>query len=255
MPAVIVIKAEFIRIGISINMFGVPDLQIFVISSFRKKILYILIIALLWVLAASAAGLLFRELPINRLLIENYMSFSCPSAIRVTNIYVLRGIDEAIETNLTLGRYSCRQFNSYESIEGKISFDYPVDFTLSPQKLPGNEIIYHIDYTDDREMIRGFVQVWNLEMPLERFLKGSLETSNIRFLEFKSGNAILDSMPGILWEYTLRGNDGIEYKGMEVFAQENEKMFRISCFVPLKDWNKKTASVFWKMVKSFKVLP
>ncbi len=229
-------------------------MRLFIINSFRKKLLLSLLFISIWVIFTAAAGFIFREVPINKLVIEDCVSFSCPSAIRVTNIYASRSTDEAIETNMPLGRYSCMQFKNYESIEGNITFEYPVNFVLKPQQLPGNEILYHIDYKDDSDKIRGFVQVWNLKMPLQRFLEGSLEMANIRFLEFKSGSVILDSMPGYLWEYKIRGNDGVEYKGMEVFAQEDEKMYRISYFVAAKDWNKKTASIFWKMVKSFKVL-
>ncbi|MDD4495613.1 MAG: hypothetical protein PHV32_14955 [Eubacteriales bacterium] len=229
-------------------------MRIIVVSRFRKKLLYFLIFASIWILTTYAAGILFNSIMVNDLTIENVISFSSPAEVRVISIFALRHTEDAIETSMALSRYSCMKFNSYESLSGKIAFDYPANFILTPQVIPGNEILYHIDFKDDSNTYRGFIQVWNLNMPLKQFLEGSLKTSTISFIDFKSGNTILDSMPGYIWEYSLKGNDGILYKGMEIFAQDGQKMYRISYFVPLEKWDKKAASIFWKIVKSFKVL-
>jgi hypothetical protein len=229
-------------------------MRIYVIGRFKRKLLFLFIFIAFWLMATYAAGIIFNNIMSNDVKIENVISFSSPAEMRVTNIYAMRHADDAIETNITLGRYSYMKYNNYESLSGNIAFDYPAGFLLTPLVIPGNEILYHIDFKDESNTYRGFIQVWNLSMPLQQFLDGSLKTSNIKFIDFKSGNAILDSMPGYIWEYSLKGNDGVVYKGIEIFAQDDQKMYRISYFVPEAKWNKSAASIFWKIVKSFKVL-
>jgi hypothetical protein len=76
----------------------------------------------------------------------------------------------------------------------------------------------------------------------------------LQFKDFISKELDIDEKKGYLWDYTvLSDNDKKYYKGMEFFFKKKDNMYRISYFVPVKQWNKTNKSIFWNMVKSFKV--
>jgi hypothetical protein len=125
---------------------------------------------------------------------------------------------------------------------------------LSEKDFPNSDILFHIDFNDNQGIIHGFVQVWHLPYSLKQFLDDSKANSTLQFKDFISKELDIDEKKGYLWDYTvLSDNDKKYYKGMEFFFKKKDNMYRISYFVPVKQWNKTNKSIFWNMVKSFKV--
>src|SRR5665647_23825 len=53
--------------------------------------------------------------------------------------------------------------------------------------------------------INNFVDIWQLNVSLEKFLSSSLKTSTLGFMNFSEKNIISNNLTGILWEYNIKG--------------------------------------------------
>ncbi|MCX7747103.1 MAG: hypothetical protein N2645_09465 [Clostridia bacterium] len=190
-----------------------------------------------------------------KITINNHLTFNYPLEFQVDNIYIHETIEpEAVITNSSIKKPLRREFKTYTSMEGKFSFMYPSLFTLSQKDFSGSEILYHIDFHNKANTIHGFVQVWNLPYSLQSFLEQSKANSVANYKYFKSNEIKINDIPGFHWDYSILGNDGKYYKGSEVFLKKDNRMYRISYFVPENLWDKNQSEIFWKMVNSFKIL-
>ena len=228
-------------------------MYIIFVPKYKKKFLLFGILLALWVSMFSLAGFIMHNSFIFSVTINNYLSFSYPFAFQVDDIYINEQLGKTdIETNSSLRRPIAQEFSSYKSLNGKFSFNYPSVFALNQQSFPGSDILYHIDFHDKSKLDHGFVQVWNLPYSLSEFLEQSKSTSQQSYKYFNSKPVSVNGNSGYLWDYSVLGNDGNYYKGSEVFFKKDNKMYRISYFVPEMSWNKAQSDTFWNIVNSFK---
>jgi hypothetical protein len=102
--------------------------------------------------------------------------------------------------------------------------------------------LYHADFTSADKEIRGFAEVWNINAPLLNFLEQSKKNSqgSVFYKYYRLQKAKIGIYNGYLLEYSIRGNNGKFYKGLEYFIPAGgEYFFRISFFVPEDNYSTK----------------
>jgi hypothetical protein len=229
-------------------------LHILFIKKFRMRLVLFFTISFLWIAFIMVFNLLIRNNLVHNITINNYVSFSYPYSFEVDNIFVNQFLDEnIIQTNSSEDIIYARKFSSYSSIAGNFSFIYPSVFTLNQKQFAGTDILYHIDFTDNAMGSYGFVQVWNMPYDLKVFLENSKAASQIDFEYFNFKPLSVNNLEGYLWDYAFIAKNASRLKGSEAFLKKEDRMYRISFFVPEKKWNKMQSGIFMKMVNSFKV--
>ncbi len=228
-------------------------MYIIYIKNYKRKLLYLSIITLVWIVMFMAANMFIGQTFAYNLTINDHLSFSYPVKYAVEDIFINESIDKnTIEANYNISQHIAQKFSTYKSMEGQFSFDYPTAFELKEQDFGSAEILYHIGFRDKSNPIHGFVQVWNMPYPLEEFLKKSMSTSTQNYLSFSSQSTTVDNSPAVFWNYSILTNNNENYKGLEVFWKKDGKMYRISYFVPGNLWSEKEYETFQSIVKSFK---
>lgn len=208
---------------------------------------------LLWVAMFLLSGYFLNNSLIFNITIDNSFKFSYPIAFYIDNIYINESLSNAtVSSNTSFKRPVSQIFSTYTSLTGKFSFSYPSAFLLSQKDFPGSDILYHIDFHNATDNSHGFVQVWALPYSLEDFLEKSKSASLQTYKNFKSKPVNINNNPGILWDYSVLGNDGRYIKGSEVFFKKDGRMYRISYFIPETNWNKTQSDIFWSIANSFK---
>lgn len=144
------------------------------------------------------------------------------------------------------------EYLKYESAEGGFSFSYPSGFSISPKSFPGGDILSHVDIHDSKSQGYGFVQIWNMTVPVKDFLEKSRETSKLEYKYFNSRRMRVGGFYGYYWDYSVLSGNNTYYKGSEVFLEGKNKMYRISYFLPETLWNDEQNEIFTNMVKSFR---
>jgi len=229
------------------------DLYLVFISNYRRKILILLSVLVLWGFMFLLSSYIIYNHLILKVTIENQLTLSYPYSLRVNNIYVNELTkNTSIETNLAFTKSISKSFSYFNSIKGKFSFNYPSILTLSEKDFDGSDILYHIDLQNKSNSSHGFVQLWNMPYSLKDFLDRSKSTARQNYKDFESKSITVNNIPGYCWDYTVSGNNQINYKALEVFLKKNNRMYRISYFVPEKLWDKSQADLFWSIVNSLK---
>lgn len=220
------------------------------VRKYKRKLLILLGSVILWIIVMVGADYIYDSTVHYTLSINSNISFSYPASLTVTNIYS-RFPDAS--PYITASNSSHKSFIDFKSPEEGFEFKYPSVFKLDQQSFPGNEILYHIDFqnTQDKKYY-GFVQVWNMPYPLEEFLESSKEASMNEFIEFTSEKIEVNGVKGYFWNYTIEAANG-KHKNLEVFLSKGSKLYRISYYVPAKNYTKKDYDMFFEMVNSFKI--
>lgn len=228
-------------------------MYIIYVKNYKKKLFHLFLIIFLWIAMFLAASIYIGQAFAYNLTINNHLTFSYPLKYTIEDIFINENIQgNTIEANYIIGSHITQKFSTYKSIEGKFTFDYPTAFELKEQYFSGTEILYHIGFRDKNRPIHGFVQVWNMPYSLEEFLEKSKETSTQNFIDFTSQPITIDKTTGTFWNYSILTDDNMNYKGLEVFWKKDDKMYRISYFVPGNLWSEKEYDTFLNIVKSFK---
>jgi hypothetical protein len=229
-------------------------LLIVIIRNLKKRIVVLAVLVFLWISVFFLSHIIISNMPISKITIDDIFTFSFPLLITAERIYINQQYEETITVSSNIAKPEHQKFSTYISLKGKFTFEYPSIFALSEKDFPNSDILFHIDFNDNQGIIHGFVQVWHLPYSLKQFLDDSKANSTLQFKDFISKELDIDEKKGYLWDYTvLSDNDKKYYKGMEFFFKKKDNMYRISYFVPVKQWNKTNKSIFWNMVKSFKV--
>ncbi|HHV97491.1 MAG TPA: hypothetical protein GXX37_13680 [Clostridiaceae bacterium] len=226
---------------------------VIIFKDIKKKVISSLVMVLLWATIYFSAGVIFQNIFMFNLSIGNLFSFSCPSHLEIHNIFINDRVDDAITVSSNISQPERQKFSTYTSLKGKFSFKYPSAFSVIEKEFPGSEILYHIDFSDNQNVIHGLVQVWEIPYSLNDFLNNSKETSNLEFKSFKSAQVKVDDKDGYLWDYVIYSNDNNTYKALEYFFEKEGRIYRVSMFAPEAQWSKADENTFWKMVKSFEV--
>jgi hypothetical protein len=232
----------------------VSKLHIIIVSNYKRKTFIFITVLILWYLLFSLSNLILKDKLVYNLTIDNYLSFSYPIEYAIDDVLVNKLVrNNSIEANYTFKKAIIQNYLNFQSKTGKFGFSYPSSFTLSQKEFSGSDILYHIDFHNNSNNSNGFVQVWNLPYNLEDFLIKSKATSLENFVSFSSKPVKIKQLSGYLWDYTLHSDNGLLYKGMEVFLKKDNRMYRISYFTLSNLWDKEQSDIFWSMVNSLKI--
>jgi hypothetical protein len=233
---------------------AVEAMRIIILTNYRKKLLYMTAIILLWLLLFNLGSIIIENEMLLRITVGSSFEFSYPHSIIVRNVFVKNDVTDQSVVYSFLPLYTrTDQFLKYKSIDGNISFDYPSAFVISEKTFSGGEILYHIDFHDNQNVVHGFVQVWTLSEDLGTFLKKSTDSSQNNYKYFITKPIEINDLKGYSWDYSVAVDDHY-YKGMEIFLSKEGRMYRMSYFLPEDKWDEKQLRQFWKMVKSMKVI-
>ncbi|MHB8065547.1 MAG: PsbP-related protein [Ruminiclostridium sp.] len=220
------------------------------VTNYKKKLLLLFSILFLWILIIVATGLLINETVKYTVTVNSHLSFSCPVTINISNIYT-KNDDSTPYLQASNSNY--KKFIDFKNTSEGLEFSYPSIFKINEQSFPGSEILYHIDFQSKQvKMKRGFVQIWSLPYSLEKFLEESKQSATVDFINFSSKKIKVNNLEGYFWEYTSKGVTE-NYKALEIFLSKNSKLYRISYFMPEKEYSNDEYEMFWKIVKSLKI--
>lgn len=227
-------------------------MQVIVLTNYRKKLKYVTFITLFWILLFNLGGYIIENEMLLSMTVGSSFEFSYPHSITVKNVFAQNAAsDESVVYSFFPSYTRTGQFLKYKSLDGNFSFDYPSAFIISEKTFAGSEILYHIDFHDDQNIVHGFVQVWALSEDLGTFLKKSIDSSQKEYKYFVIELIEINNLKGYSWDYSVVV-DSSNYKGMEIFLAKDGRMYRMGYFLPEDKWDDKQSRQFWKMAKSMK---
>lgn len=227
-------------------------LHVIFIKNYKKTLFRTCILILAWFALFILLNFILSKNMNYRLTINNCLTFSCPADFKVENVFVNEITkDETIETGLPFIKPRTDTFKSFISEKGKFGFDYPSIFNINEREFSGSDILYHIEFKSDYS--NGFVQVWNLPYPLPEFLDKAKSTSQLDYQYFSSKPVKANNIDGYIWDYSIIDKHGKQIKCNEVFLQKNDKLYRISYFLPEESWNNYEKKLFSDIVNSLKI--
>lgn len=225
-------------------------MDVIIISKYKKKLFLVLAAVALWIILIICIGSYYRNSISYTIKINSSISVSYPAKLSVQNVYS-KYSDSSPYIQASNNNYT--NFVEFKSQEEGFTFSYPSIFKLDQQSFPGSEILYHVDFQNKEDKnFYGFVQVWNMPQSLEKFLEMSKEAAMNEFTDFSSKKIKVNGLNGYFWEYSTEGADS-KYKNLEVFLQKGSKFYRITYYMPEKEYSKNDYDMFWKMVNSLKV--
>lgn len=179
---------------------------------------------------------------------NNDLSVSYPINFIISDIYSKNNAPY-IQTSNNI----YKDYINFKAPEEGFEFSYPNIFEINSSSFPGSEILYHISFKNRNDIMKnGFVQVWKLPYSLEEFLENSKKDAMVEFIDFKSKKISVNSINGYLWEYSFNSPSG-KRKALEAFFVKNSKLYRISYFLPLSQYNIDEYNMFLNIVDSIKI--
>lgn len=229
-------------------------MQIVIVTNYKNKLIWLVAAIAVWLLFFNFGSYIIENEVLLHITVDSSFEFSYPYSITVDNVLTKDTLPQQnVVASFFPSQPRIRQFINYKSIEGNFSFTYPSAFEIDEKTFAGGEILYHIDFHDNQNVVHGFLQVWNFSEDLGTFLKKSKDSSQQEYKYFVSNTIEINNMNGYLWDYAVAvGND--YYKGMEIFLKKGGRMYRMSYFVPENKWDDLQSRLFWKMAKSLKAL-
>lgn len=222
----------------------------FIITNYKRKLLITLSVILLWILIIIGTGQALDETVKYTVTVNSQLSFSCPAALKISNIY---SKDNSSSPYIEASNSKYKSFVDFKTAEDGFEFSYPAGFEIDEKSFPGSEILYHVDFVNRKNRFQGgFVQVWNIPYSLDKFLNESMKAATIDFINFSSQKIEVNNLKGYLWEYTFKGPSE-NYKALEAFLSKDSKVYRISYHTPEKAFNEEDVKLFWNIVQSLKV--
>jgi len=228
-------------------------MQVIIVPNFRKRLLNVILLLALWISMVTVADFMNSNTKLLNVSLNENIHFSYPINMKIDRIYVSE--KEGSNGIRAASLFSTTPIDIMKKIEAKglgFSFSFPSAFQVNEQSFAGNEILYHVDFSNKSKDIHGFVQVWNLQTPLKDFLINSKSTSPGNFKDFKMSEIKINNLDGYLWDYTSV-NDSNSVKALEAFFQKDGKMYRLSYFVPEKSFNKEHEKIFMNILDSLKI--
>lgn len=148
------------------------------------------------------------------------------------------------------------EYKNYSAFDGKIAFKLPAKWSTTLRKFDSNEVLYHNDFISDDKIIHGFVEVWNLNMPLIEFIKQGKENP-IGIASYKNytiEDVRINGMDGYILSYSRAGSEGKYIKAFEVFIlDKGNSFYRFSFFMDESKWKNEYRMFFLNIAASLKV--
>ncbi len=163
---------------------------------------------------------------------------------------------EAFKEELQVDRISRQLFEAYNVMNGSLHFELPDSWYAHEVPMLGGEVLYHLDFISQDKRIHGFVQVWKLAKPLEQLIAES-EKAATGVVDFKGYNVKeikVDGRKGYVMDYSRANQDGEYNKAYEVFIKgASNKMYRLSFFVPEKEWRNYYKLLFERIIRTVRI--
>ncbi|QGU93902.1 hypothetical protein GOM49_01055 [Clostridium bovifaecis] len=170
---------------------------------------------------------------------------------------ILFGVGEMLKGQLksvSFMQNNIKALKTFEALDGSISYKLPSEWTTDIKSFPGNQIIYHNDFTSKDLLINGFVQVWDEQEDLKEFLDISKKVSEgqNKIKNYKITNIKVDNKEGYLVKYNMNSRD-IDYTAYEYFIKYKKGFIRFSFFTKSKDFKEYMKALYDSIVKTVEV--
>jgi hypothetical protein len=162
----------------------------------------------------------------------------------------------AFKENIGRSQVSRQLFESYNVMDNTFHFELPDSWSAYEESFSGEEILYHLNFVSKDKRIHGFVQVWKLSETLKQFIEKSKESAAgiIDFKNFNIKEITADGKKGYLMDYSRANQKGEYIRAYEAFIEGfSNKMYRISFFVPEKEWRDYYKILFNRMIHLIKI--
>lgn len=168
----------------------------------------------------------------------------------------LPGAVEAFKEEVQVDRISRQLFEAYNVMNDSLHFELPDSWYAHEVPMLGGEILYHLDFISQDKRIHGFVQVWKLAKPLEQLIAESEKaaTGVVDFKDYNVREITVDGRKGYVMDYSRANQEGEYNKAYEVFLKgASNKMYRLSFFVPEKEWRNYYKLLFERIVHTVRI--
>ena len=168
----------------------------------------------------------------------------------------LPGTVSAFKENLQAEKASKQLLIPYNVLDNTFHFELPDKWYTHEMSFAGGEILYHMNYMSQDKRIHGFVQVWKLSKPLKQFIESSKEaaTGVADFKYFNTKEIMVNNQKGYLIEYSRANPEGDYNKAYEAFIEGySGKVYRMSFFVPEKEWRNYYNVLFDRIIKTINI--
>jgi len=163
---------------------------------------------------------------------------------------------EAFRENLQEERAAGQLFEAYNVMDNSFHFELPDSWYAYEVPMMGGEILYNLGFISQDKRIHGFIQVWRLTKPLKQFIADSEKAvaGVVDFKYYDVKDIMTDSRKGYLMEYSRANQDGEYNKAYEVFIEgSSNKMYRLSFFVPEREWRNYYKIIFDRIIRSVRI--
>lgn len=149
-----------------------------------------------------------------------------------------------IQTGLTVDDI---QYKDYTGLDGRISYKLPSGWKTDEKKFEGGEILYHNDFTSEDKIIHGYVEVWDLNIPLIQFIKEG-KKSGIGIASYKYytvEDVKINGKEGYILHYSRAGDSNKYINAFEVFVLDKGNTFyRFAFYMDENKWKDKYRMFF-----------
>lgn len=162
----------------------------------------------------------------------------------------------AFKEDMQEDRAERQLFEAYNVLDDTFHFQLPYSWNTHEVSFLGGEILYHMDFLSPDRRIHGFVQVWKLSTTVKEFIEESEKaaTGIADFKDFNIKEIMVDNRKGYLMQYSRSNQEGEFNKAYEVFiGGPGKRMYRISFFVPEKEWRNYFNVLFERIVHSVEI--
>jgi hypothetical protein len=173
---------------------------------------------------------------------------------------ILFGLGKTFDTKLKDASLIYNNINSlvkYEGLDNSFSYMLPEEWTAAKENMDSTDITYHNGFVSADKKIKGFVQVWNYEGDLNKFLEKSKESSlkpqANKYKEYLISTINLNKDKAYLLKYTVDAGNKNYYKGNEYFIKGAGKFYRFSFFVKASDYKETMGTMFENIVKTLSI--
>ncbi len=147
-------------------------------------------------------------------------------------------------------------FEAYNVMDNTFHFELPDSWYTHEVSFMGGEVLYHMNFISQDKRIYGLVQAWKLSKPMKQYITDSQKaaTGVIDFKYFDIKEIRVDNRKGYLMEYSRANQSGEYNKAYEVFIEgPSKKMYRLSFFVPEKEWRNYYNILFERIIRSVRI--
>lgn len=178
-------------------------------------------------------------------------------AILVILMGLLFGVGEMIKGELksvSFMQNNIKKLKTIEALDGKVTYKLPSEWTTSMTSFPGNQIVYHNDFTANDFLVSGFVQVWNNVEDLKSFLEMSKKVSEKQneIKDYSMNNLKMDSHEGYLVKYIMNSK-GTDYMAYEYFIKYKNGFIRFSFFSRNQNFKENMKTLYESIVKTVQI--